>query len=139
MGYSGCRVLVIDRNRHVRSLLQRELLRDGHEVETSGGDGIVGEDAVAAYDIVILDTELLHGRIWHSLETLRRQSPHMIVILHSLDLPLETLAPMVPPGWHDRVTVVEKGNLMALREAILSYAECCCGEGEVRRYGHGEE
>ncbi|SFM63969.1 response regulator [Thermodesulforhabdus norvegica] len=129
---SGCRVLVIDRNRHVRSLLQRELLRDGHEVETAPGDGVVGGKAGVSYDIVILDAELLHGSMWNSLETLRSQSPHMVVILHSLDLPPDALNGVIPPGWHGRVTVVEKGNLVALREVILVYAECCCG-GKRRR------
>jgi len=137
MEISGCRVLVIDKNRHVRSFLQRELLRDGHEVQAVSDDGFVGAGKRVDYDIVVVDPELLHGRMWSSFEILHKHNPHMIVILHSIDLTPDTLYATIPPGWDDRIVVVEKGNMIALREAILSCAERCCGS--MKRGGDDEE
>lgn len=130
MNSTRCRVLVIERNRNVRSFLKRELLRDGHEVETTKGEDIIMDNKKdMGFDIVIVDPDLLHDHIWRVFEVFKKQSPHMNLIFHTFDMPPEN----IPDGWHERITVVEKGNIPALREAILGLAECCCGNKAGKR------
>jgi CheY-like chemotaxis protein len=79
------RILIADRNRHVRDFLRRELLTAGYQVEAAR-DGREVLDLIGAHpppDLLILDLELPYVTELKVLELLHEQLPSLPVIVHS--------------------------------------------------------
>lgn len=96
---NGCKILIADRNRHVRDLLRRELNAEGYRVEVARDgrevlDRINGEDPP---HLLILDLEIPYldePEVWSRLKD---RQPGLPVVIHtflpeyptSLTLPVE--------------------------------------------------
>jgi DNA-binding NtrC family response regulator len=79
------RVLLTDRNRHVRELLRRELAAEGYEVAVArDAQEILGLLAGAGVpDLLILDLEIPFITEANLLENLKKTYPSLPVIIHS--------------------------------------------------------
>ena len=79
------KILIADRNRHVREFLQRELEAEGFQVEAARD----GREVLARFngqnppDLLILDLELPYAAELKILETLQEQRPSLPVVIHS--------------------------------------------------------
>jgi CheY-like chemotaxis protein len=82
---NSCKILIADRNRHVRDLLKRELTAEGYQVEVAK-DGrevlsrINGDDPP---QLLILDLEIPYldePEVWARLQNLQ---PPLPVVIHS--------------------------------------------------------
>ena len=90
------RVLIADRNRHVREFLRREFEAEGYEVQVAK-DGrqvlgmTMGDDRP---ELLILDLDMPYVRGVNILEKLLSQKPPMPVVVHTL-LTEDTAHPVV--------------------------------------------
>jgi DNA-binding NtrC family response regulator len=79
------KILIADRNRHVRDFLRRELMSEGYQVEVAR-DGreilqmLNGQDQP---DLLILDLELPYLIELKVLELLQERLPSLPVVIHS--------------------------------------------------------
>ncbi len=79
------RILIADRNRHVREFLRRELMIEGYQVEVAR-DGrevlqmLYGQNPP---DLLILDLELPYVTELKVLELLQEKLPSLPVVIHS--------------------------------------------------------
>ena len=79
------KILIADRNRHVREFLQRELEAEGYQVEAARD----GREVLARFngqnppDLLILDLELPYAVELKVLERLHEQRPSLPVVIHS--------------------------------------------------------
>ncbi|MFZ5452887.1 MAG: response regulator [Thermodesulfobacteriota bacterium] len=82
---SGARILIADRNRHVREFLQRELLAEGYQVEAArdGREVLERFQGENPPDLLILDLELPYAAELKVLESLNEQRPSLPVVIHS--------------------------------------------------------
>jgi CheY-like chemotaxis protein len=80
-----CKILIADRNRHVRDFLRRELSAEGYQVEVAR-DGrevlemVNGQERPA---LLIIDLELPYVAELKVLEHLQEQLPSLPVVIHS--------------------------------------------------------
>jgi CheY-like chemotaxis protein len=84
------KILIADRNRHVREFLRRELTADGYQVEVAR-DGREVLEIVNGRDqpvLLILDLDLPYVTELKVLEHLQEQLPSLPVVIHSF-LPVE--------------------------------------------------
>ncbi|NSW87639.1 MAG: response regulator [Syntrophobacteraceae bacterium] len=79
------RILVADRNRHVREFLQRELAADGYRVQVAkDGDEVLNiVDGKDPPDLLILDLEIPSGGALDILDRIHRRTPLLPVVIHS--------------------------------------------------------
>jgi DNA-binding NtrC family response regulator len=79
------RILLTDRNRHVRELLRRELETEGYQVAVArDAQEILGLLAGAEIpDLLILDLEIPYITEANLLENLKKTYPYLPVIIHS--------------------------------------------------------
>ncbi|MCK9376246.1 MAG: response regulator [Syntrophobacterales bacterium] len=83
---NGCKILIADRNRHVREFLRRELTAEGYRVEVARDarevmSRIDGEDPP---QLLILDLEIPYldePEVWGCLKD---RQPPLPVVIHSL-------------------------------------------------------
>lgn len=124
------RILIAERNPHVRDLLGRELTTDGHEVVEAGDAAAVWQAlcAAGALDAAVLDPDIPNVSGLALLDMFRQKRPAMPLVLHVY--PAES-AGFAPGG--QLAAVVEKGgDLSGLKRAL--------GEVLARRGGgQGEE
>ncbi|MEJ5347325.1 MAG: hypothetical protein WHS46_01365 [Desulfosoma sp.] len=107
------RILVTDRNRHVRAFLRRELTQDGYEVMEAGDCREVQKilRSPVIVDLLVFDPDIA----WEShrliLRNLRERYPSMRVVLHSLwdDACLVQ---------HVHAAVSKTGSLKELKEVV---------------------
>lgn len=89
------RILIADRNRHVREFLRRELMIEGYQVEVAR-DGrevlqmLYGQNPP---DLLILDLELPYVTELKVLELLQEKLPSLPVVIHSFPLDSEQQVP----------------------------------------------
>ena len=80
-----CRILIADRNRHVREFLRRELAAEGYQVEVArdGREVLAKIDGEAQPHLLILDLEIPYldeQELWRRLHACR---PPLPVVIHS--------------------------------------------------------
>ncbi len=80
-----CKILIADRNRHVRELLRRELTAEGYQVLVARNGHellpmIYCEDPP---DLLILDPEIPYLDELAIMERLKERQPHLPVVIHS--------------------------------------------------------
>jgi DNA-binding NtrC family response regulator len=79
------RILLTDRNRHVRELLRRELETEGYEVAVARDAqeilGLLARGEIP--DVLILDLEIPYMTEANLLENLKGKYPSLPVIIHS--------------------------------------------------------
>ena len=87
------RILVIDDEPHIRTIIEAHLLRDGHEVDQAknGKDGLI-QAGLKVYDLVISDIMMLKMDGFEVVTGLKKNSPHVRIIVMSggvvgLDIP----------------------------------------------------
>jgi len=79
------RILIADRNRHVREFLRRELTAEGYQVEVAG-DGrevLLCLDRETPPDLIILDLEVPYVMELEVLARLKTRRPPVPVVIHS--------------------------------------------------------
>lgn len=79
------KILIADRNRHVREFLRRELLAEGYQVEEArdGREVLERVNGAAPPDLLILDPEMPYVAELKVLESLQEQRPSLLVVIHS--------------------------------------------------------
>ncbi len=79
------RILLADRNRHVRELLRRELESEGYQVEVArDAREIIGILALGDIpNLLILDLDIPYLAEVHLLEILKSDHPQLPVIIHT--------------------------------------------------------
>ncbi|MBI4642362.1 MAG: response regulator [Deltaproteobacteria bacterium] len=79
------RILIADRNRHVREFLRRELMIEGYQVEVArdGREVLEMIHGRTPPDLLILDLELPYVTELKVLELLQEKLPSLPVIIHS--------------------------------------------------------
>jgi DNA-binding response OmpR family regulator len=92
-----CKILIADRNRHVREFLRRELGAEGYQVEVTG-DGrevlnLLGSGAPP--HLLILDLEIPHLDEMEILARLKDRRPPLPVVIHTF-LPESATRRLVP-------------------------------------------
>lgn len=110
------RILIAERNPHVRDLLGRELKADGHDVVDAGDDAAIRQALGAAgeLDAAVVDPDIPNVSGQPILELFSRTRPAVPVVFHVY--PTEA-AGFVPGG--QLAAVVEKGgDLGRLRQAL---------------------
>lgn len=117
----GARLLVLDKNRNVRALLQRELLREGYEVVLVKNFTELKEQMRSdlSYDLLILDLDCFDETSFTPMSWIFES--HIPIVIHS-HLPEnwmeEYLASNIKKEFQSVVVVVEKENLEELKTAI---------------------
>jgi CheY-like chemotaxis protein len=109
-----CRILIADRNRHVREFLRRELLAEGYRVQAAkdGHELLRMLEGDEAPDLLILDLEIPYLTELAILDHLKERDPPLPVIIHSLaptsadQLPLEAEAFLEKDEDTDRLKAV---------------------------------
>ena len=113
------RILIADRNRHVRDFLRRELLTEGYQVEAAR-DGREVLDLLGARtppDLLILDLELPYVTELKVLELLHEQLPSLPVIIHSFLPESESHLP-------EAATFLEKREDIDLLKEVVAELLC---------------
>ena len=84
MGQIG-KILIADRNRHVRELLRRELAAEGYQVQVArdGHELMLMLDGAELPDLLILDLEIPYLEELSILARLKERLPGLPVIIHS--------------------------------------------------------
>lgn len=81
----NCRILIADRNPHVRKFLKRELMAEGYQVTIAGNYAEVIRSAYAhnLVDVIILDPDLPGDLNSNLIKTLKSRIPAIPVIIHA--------------------------------------------------------
>jgi len=79
------RILITDRNRHVREFLQREFRDAGYQaiVAKDGQEVLTILEAEKPPDLLILDLEIPHGDGVEILQQLQSRRPPLPVVIHT--------------------------------------------------------
>jgi CheY-like chemotaxis protein len=79
------KILIADRNRHVRDFLRRELLAEGYQVDAArdGREVLQMLNGQNQPDLLILDLELPYVTELKVLELLQEKLPSLPVVIHS--------------------------------------------------------
>lgn len=80
------RILVTDRNRHVRAFLRRELSQEGYDILEAGDCREVQNILLSpvAVDLLVLDPDIALQSQRHLLRTLKERYPLLRIVAHSL-------------------------------------------------------
>ena len=79
------RILIADRNPHVRAFIQREMIKYGYQVRLArdGRDLFGWIDHAGAVDLLVLDPELPDAEGTHLLEQVCSRCPDLPIVLHT--------------------------------------------------------
>lgn len=79
------RILVTDRNRHVRAFLKRELAGDGYEVLEAGDCRELRKilRSPVAVDLLVFDPDIAFENYRSMIRILRERYPSLLVVMHS--------------------------------------------------------
>lgn len=85
---NSLKILIADRNRHVRNLLHREFAAAGYQVRVAKtGQEVLSICNEEAPDLFILDSELPFLAELEVLKRLRERYPRIPVVIHSFTTP----------------------------------------------------
>ncbi len=109
------KILIADRNRHVREFLRRELTAEGYQVEVArdGREVLVWLGGEAPPDLLILDLEVPYVVELEVLTRLRERRPPLPVVIHTF-LPESSHHMLMPP----EAAFLEKGNTEHLKAVV---------------------
>ena len=109
------KILITDRNRHVRDLLRREFAAAGYLVQAAKDGQEVLRLIEAAWepDLIILDPEVPYLVELAVLERLRERYPYLPVVIHSFPPESAHLA-----GGQATVFVEKKGDTERLKAVV---------------------
>jgi len=79
------RILITDRNRHVREFLEREFRDAGYQTQVAkdGQEVLALMEAEKPPDLLILDLEMAHGDGLEILQRLQTRLPPLPVVIHA--------------------------------------------------------
>ncbi len=117
------KIVVVERNPHIRSLIQRELISEGYTVfaptcEKDLMDLFSGSQAV---DLMIIDPEVLDSNFGHIAEKIVRYRPDLPVIVHALAVDKDGVVPFgsvlerVEKNW-DSISELKKVAADAMKQ-----------------------
>lgn len=109
------RILVVERNPHIRSLLEREFLTEGYHVTGAANEQELLKllDGITLIDLLILDPEILDNPSIDLCERIKKFYPGLPVIVHALstdiphDSPFGIIAGCVEKNWNS-ITELKK-------------------------------
>ena len=111
------RILIADRNRHVREFLKREFREAGFRVQVARdcSEVLMMVDVSDPPDLLILDLEMPPGRSIQILENMQARIPPLPVVIHAF------LAEYVnQPSLRQAAALVEKrGNTDRLKTTVM--------------------
>jgi len=111
------RILITDRNRHVREFLEREFRDAGYQTQVAkdGQEVLALMEAEKPPDLLILDLEMPHGDGLEILQRLQTRLPPLPVVIHAF------LAEHSDQAALDKVAaLVEKeGDTNCLRSTVM--------------------
>ena len=112
---SAFRILIADRNRHVREFLRRELISEGYQVRMAKDDReLMSMIDLEAPDLLILDLEIPFGGGLAVLQRYRDRNPPLPVVIHTFLTEYEN-----HPVVREQASFVEKmANTDILKAAI---------------------
>ena len=108
------RILVTDRNRHVRAFLKRELTREGYEVMEAKDCRELQKilRSPVTVDLLVFDPDIAFENYRSMIQLLKEQYPSLPVVLHSFwD---------EPAGWADVVAAVPKTGSPRELKAVVA-------------------
>jgi DNA-binding NtrC family response regulator len=78
-------ILIVDRNRHVRQFLRREMMAEGYRVRLAknGKEALISIYTHKGLDLVILDPDLPDSDELNLLEKLQDRIPVLPVVIHT--------------------------------------------------------
>lgn len=118
----GLNILIADRNRHVREFLQRELQKEGYDVQVArdGREVLLNLGSDRPPNLLILDLDIPSDGGLSLLKQIRTHYPGLPVVIHTL---LTEFAGH--PGLEGTAAFVEKsGNTDVLRHAVREVLGC---------------
>jgi CheY-like chemotaxis protein len=111
------RLVIVDNDAAVLELLDLDMRLEGHDVVALALNGLDGLAACDAHHPETLIVDLRLGPGINGLEVARRaRRPGLRIVLYTNYVTSRVVDEATAAG----VTVVEKGNLYALREAVLA-------------------
>ncbi|MBU1171393.1 MAG: hypothetical protein KKD44_17710 [Proteobacteria bacterium] len=120
------RLVVVERNPHIRSLLEREFQSEGYQVSGAANEhelfGIM--DGISRVDLLIIDPEIVENTFSTVWQRIRQCYPDLPVIVHSLCPNPQQISPLgivygrVEKNWNSI------GELKKVSSEILQSKEC---------------
>ena len=94
------RILILDRYPSIRELLAEELAAEGYMVVAIGNPELIG-DLVGTFDpnLIILDLFINGEMRWDVLKEIKKQHPHLRVLIHTAFHPDEDPRSSPADGW----------------------------------------
>ena len=121
------KIVVVERNPHIRSLVQRELISEGYTVfapacEKELLDLFSGTQTV---DLLIVDPEVLDNNFGHLAEKIMAYRPDLPVIVHALavdkdgEVPFGSVLDRIEKNW-DSISELKKvaADVMKAKESV---------------------
>ena len=128
---NGCKILIADRNRHVRDFLRRELSTEGYEVEVArdGREVLNRINGEAPPHLLILDLEIPYldePEVWTRLKD---RQPHLPVVIHTFlpEYPINLTLPIA------EAFLEKKGDTDLLKTVVAQVIEKHYPEGVPAR------
>jgi DNA-binding NtrC family response regulator len=117
----ACKILIADRNRHVRDLLRRELSAEGYQVEVArDGREVLGRlNGEAPPHLLILDLEIPYLEEPEVWARLKDRQPSLPVIIHTFlpEYPTSLTLPIAA------VFLEKKGDTDQLKAVVAEVIE----------------
>jgi DNA-binding response OmpR family regulator len=99
---STARILVVEDEANIRSLLQDMLVRDGYQVESvESGEAALSSISTQVFDMALIDLKLPGIGGIELMSALRQQLPEIVVIVLTAHASLETAVEALRQGAHD--------------------------------------
>jgi CheY-like chemotaxis protein len=117
------RILIADRNRHVREFLRREFRLAGYRVQVArdSREVLMMIDVQEPPDLVVLDLDVPCGDALELVERLHAREPPLPVVVHAF-LPVLAERPALDKA---AALVEKKGDTASLKAAVLDVLRKC--------------
>jgi DNA-binding response OmpR family regulator len=130
------KILIADRNRHVRELLKRELLSEGYRTQAAKNcrevtAALLGDEPP---DLLILDLEIPDEGGISVLESIRERPNPLPVVIHTFLT--EKMSRLV--GMYDAEVVEKSGNIETLKIAVKEMLQRFYPGGPCNEDNHGD-
>lgn len=102
------RLVIVERNPHIRSLMEREFASEGYHVSGAANDHeLIGlMDGITRVDLVIIDPDIIDNPLSPVWARIRKSYPGLPVIIHALcmepglDCPFGDMCARVEKNWN---------------------------------------